>query len=305
MKNVFVLGSINMDMVISTPYMPKNGETLTGSNFFLNGGGKGANQAVAASKQGANVSLIAGVGNDVFGSDLIGKLNEYGVNTTFVKKIDNINTGVAMIIIEDGDNRIILDSGANGEIKFTDIDLALLNAQDGDIFITQLENNFDAVLYGLKTAKEKGLITIFNPAPAVVLDKEFFSYVDYLILNETESEIFTNVLPVDEASMNEVYKKFVEMGVKNLIITLGSRGSVCFQGNDKHIINSHKVNAIDTTAAGDTYVGSFAAQLANGLSVVDSLNYASLCSALTCLKRGAQQSIPTKEEVELYKKHTK
>lgn len=302
MKNIFVLGSINMDMVISTPYMPKNGETLTGSNFFLNGGGKGANQAVAASKQGGNVKLIASVGSDVFGGDLIAKLNEYGVETTYTKILDNTNTGVAMIIIEDGDNRIILDSGANGKISKELIDEALALANEGDIFITQLENNFDAVLYGLKVAKEKGLITIFNPAPAKKLSNEYFSYVDYLVLNETECEIFTNILPEAEESMVEAYEAFKKMGVKNLIITLGSKGSVCFTKDEKLVINAHKVKAIDTTAAGDTYVGAFASRLAINESVLDSLNYASLCSALTCLKKGAQQSIPTLDEVLNFKK---
>lgn len=303
MKNIYVLGSINMDMVISTPYMPKNGETLTGSNFFLNGGGKGANQAVAAGKQGSNVKLIASVGDDVFGTDLIAKLNEYNVNTSFINRLANTNTGVAMIIIEDGDNRIILDSGANGKISKEDIDNALAEANNGDIFITQLENNFDAVLYGLKCAKAKGMTTIFNPAPAKVLDNEFFKYVDYLILNETECEIFTGILPTDEASMIKAYEKFQEMGVGNLIITLGSKGSICFSGEEKLVIKAHKVKAIDTTAAGDTYVGSFASRLALGESVLDSLNYASLCSALTCLKKGAQQSIPTLEEVIEYQKN--
>ena len=301
MKNIYVLGSINMDMVISTPYMPKNGETLTGSNFFLNGGGKGANQAVAASKQGANVKLIASVGADVFGSDLINKLNEYGVDTEYVNSLSGVNTGVAMIIIEDGDNRIILDSGSNGKITKEQIDTALLNAEKDDIFITQLENNFDAVLYGLKTAKEKGMITIFNPAPAKVLDNEFFTYVDYLVINETECEIFTGILPIDDDTKDLAYKKLQEMGVGNLIITLGSKGSVCFSGSQKLVIKAHKVDAVDTTAAGDTYVGSFASQLALGHSALDSLTYASLCSALTCLKKGAQQSIPYKEEVEAFK----
>ena len=292
-----------MDMVINTPYMPKNGETLTGSNFFLNGGGKGANQAVAASKQGGNVKLIASVGSDVFGSDLITKLNEYGVNTSYTTTLEGVNTGVAMIIIEDGDNRIILDCGANGKITYQLVDNALAQANIGDVFITQLENNFDAVLYGLKSAKTKGMTTIFNPAPAKVLDLEFFKYVDYLILNETECEIFTGILPESEETMVEAYHKFQTMGVKNLIITLGSKGSICFSGEEKLVIKAHKVKAIDTTAAGDTYVGSFASGLALDKSVGESLNYASLCSALTCLKKGAQQSIPTLAEVIEYQKN--
>ena len=205
-----------------------------------------------------------------------------------------------MIIIHNNDNRIILDGGANHKISLSQIDEALKEAKENDIFITQLENNIDAVIYGLKQAKEKNMITIFNPAPAKVLDNDIYNYIDYLILNETECEILANVYPEDEDKINEVYKK---LGVKNLIITLGSKGSLLVKENEIQAIKPNKVNAVDTTAAGDTYVGVFASQIAKGISEIDALNYASIASSLTCLKEGAQQSIPYEAEVLEYIKN--
>lgn len=294
MRKIYVLGSINMDMVITTPYIPAEGETLSGNNFFLNGGGKGANQAVAAAKQNVITHLIGNVGNDIFGKDLINNLKNYKVDTTYLGELDNIPTGVAMIIIHNNDNRIILDGGANHKVTYTQIDEALKTAGINDIFITQLENNIDAVIYGLKKAKENKMVTIFNPAPAKILDSEIYNYIDYLILNETECEILSGLYPKDEATINEVYNK---LGVKNLIITLGSKGSLLVKSNEIVKISPNKVNAVDTTAAGDTYVGVFASQLVKGKSEIDALNYASITSSLTCLKEGAQQSIPYEHEV--------
>ena len=294
MRKIYVLGSINMDMVITTPSIPAEGETLTGSNFFLNGGGKGANQAVAAAKQNVMTHLIGNVGNDIFGKDLINNLTNYRVDTTYLGKLDNVPTGVAMIIIHNNDNRIILDGGANHKVTYNQIDEALNSTEENDIFITQLENNIDAVIYGLKKAKENNMVTIFNPAPAKILDSEIYNYIDYLILNETECEILSGLYPKDETTINEVYSK---LNVKNLIITLGSKGSLLVKSNEIVKINPNKVNAVDTTAAGDTYVGVFASQLIKGKSEIDALNYASITSSLTCLKEGAQQSIPYEHEV--------
>lgn len=295
MKKVIVLGSINMDMVITTPYIPQSGETLTGSNFFLNPGGKGANQAVAAAKQNVETMMIACVGKDAFGNDLLDKLNnKYKVNCKYIHQIENVPTGVAMIIVCNHDNRIILDAGTNHKITKEYVDEALQEALPGDIFVSQLENNLDAIYYGFKKAKEKGLTTIFNPAPAIELDKELFKSVDYLVLNETEFEIISKIKPTSK----ENYKACYEMlNVKGLIITLGSKGSIFVDKNRMVEIKAHKIQAVDTTAAGDTYVGVFASLLAKDIDVIKALEYASAASALTCLKEGAQQSIPYEQDV--------
>ena len=294
MNKIYVVGSINMDMVITTPYIPAEGETLTGSNFFLNGGGKGANQAVAAAKQNVKTFLIGNVGNDIYGKDLINNLSDYNVDTTYLHKLNDTPTGVAMIIIHNNDNRIILDGGANHKVTYNQIDEALMSAEENDIFITQLENNMNAVTYGLIQAKEHKMITIFNPAPAKEINKELYNYIDYLILNETECEILSGLYPKDEDVIKQVYEK---LSVNNLIITLGSKGSLLVKKDEIIKISPNKVDAIDTTAAGDTYVGVFASQLVKGKNKGDALNYASIASSLTCLKKGAQQSIPFEKEV--------
>jgi ribokinase len=289
-----VVGSINMDLILNMKKVPETGENVLGTSYGYANGGKGANQAVAAAKQNVITHLIGNVGNDIFGKDLINNLTTYKVDTTYLGKLDNTPTGVAMIIIHNNDNRIILDGGANHKVAYAQIDEALDAAEENDIFITQLENNIDAVMYGLKKAKENNMITIFNPAPAKILDSEIYSYIDYLILNETECEILSGLYPKDDHTINEVYSK---LGVKNLIITLGSKGSLLVKENEIVKINPNKVNAVDTTAAGDTYVGVFASQLLKGENEIDALNYASIASSLTCLKEGAQQSIPYEKEV--------
>ena len=289
-----------MDMVISTPYIPKKGETITGNNFFLNGGGKGANQAVAVAKQNAKVYMIGNVGNDVFGNELLQNLNNYNVDTSHLCTLKNSSTGVAMIILCNNDNRIILDGGANHNISFSQIDEALKNAKENDIFISQLENNLDSIVYGYKKAKERKMITIFNPAPAKELDSNIFKFIDYLVLNETECKILTGLSPKNNTIIKEIYQK---LKVETLIITLGSKGSLLIKKDSIKKIKAEKINPIDTTAAGDTYVGVFASQLIKNKAEIEALQYASIASALTCLKEGAQKSIPYESEVLNYIKN--
>lgn len=297
MKKIYVLGSMNIDLVIHTPYMPKNGETLTGSNFFINEGGKGANQAVAASKQDIFTYLIGCLGDDIFSKKILHSLKKYHVQTDFVQILKNTNTGTAMIIIENNDNRIILDSGSNALIDTSLIDTALNNAESNDIFITQLENNLEAITYGLKKAKNQNMITIFNPAPAKMLDSNIYQYVDYLIVNESECKILTNISPTNNQNYKLAFKFFEKYGLKNLIITLGKKGAVFINLKEFIKVKANKVQAIDTTAAGDTFVGVFASSISLNKPIKEALNYACLCSSLTCLKKGAQQAIPTKKDV--------
>ena len=178
MKKIFVVGSINTDLVISAPYIPKAGETLTGSGFFTAHGGKGANQAVAAARLGGNVFMCGCVGNDEFGASAVSELKKDGIDVTNVRIVDGVPTGTAVIIIESGDNRIILDKGANACLSREDIDKALSSAKSGDIYLTQLENPIDIIGYGLKKAKEKGLFVVLNPAPANTDIMPFIKYCD-------------------------------------------------------------------------------------------------------------------------------
>ncbi len=303
MNQIYVLGSINMDLTISVKRMPKRGETLSGEHFFTNGGGKGANQAVACAKQGCVTHLIGSIGADAFADDLFEGLKQYGVDTKFVSNMPDTSSGVAMVIIDaNHDNRIILDGGANLCISQKQIDIALADANPGDILITQLENNIDAVQYALCSAKEHGLITIFNPAPAIKLSHDIYRYVDILIVNETECEILTDIQVTDETSMMQAYLKLAKLGVNTLVITLGERGSICFNNGTQYQQTALSVDAIDTTAAGDTFVGSLASEIAKGVDLQRSLKYATVASALTCCKRGAQCSIPSYDEVCAYAK---
>lgn len=299
MKRVFVLGSINMDLVISVGRMPQRGETMHGKDFFANGGGKGANQAVACAKQGVDTYLIGAVGEDVFANDLQKAFESYRLHTQFIQQLPT-STGVAMILIEGGDNRIVLDGGANLCITRAQIDEALAWADPGDYFVTQLENNEVAVHYGLARAREKGMITIFNPAPAVAQPRDIYENVDILVLNETECQILTGILPENGAAMEKAYDIAAQWGVRCFVLTLGSRGSVCFTAEGRYPVSSYKVEAVDTTAAGDTFVGTLVAQLARGNAMPQALKYASAASALTCCKKGAQCAIPTIQEVNAY-----
>ncbi len=288
MKKIFIVGSLNMDLVINSPYMPKAGETVTGSNFMTNGGGKGANQATACGKLGGNAVMCGVVGNDSFGETLINNLKSSGVDTTFIRKQENVSTGIAVIVVAEGDNRIILDKGANAHLTEKDIDAALSRAEKGDIYLTQLENPIDIIGYGLKKAKSLGLYTILNPAPANVDIAEYFAYVDLITPNETECEIF--------GGKDNLFKK----GIKTVITTLGSKGYEIATENSSAVYPCLKVKAVDTTAAGDTLCGGLSVGLAEGKSLEESIAFGSKAASIACTRRGAQQSVPTRAEVTEY-----
>ena len=289
MKKVIIVGSLNTDLVINAPYAPVGGETLMGSGFMINSGGKGANQACACAKLGGNAYMCGCVGNDSFGSELIDNLKNVGVNTDFIRKVDNTPSGVAVIVVTNGENRIIIDSGANGYLSKSDIDNVLEIATQGDIYLTQLENPIDVIGYGLMRAKEKGLFTVLNPAPANTDILKFAEYVDIITPNETESEIL--------GGKEALFAK----GIKTIITTLGSRGfEIATQGEAK-IYPCIKITPVDTTAAGDTACGGLCAMLSQGMDLVKAMEFSSRAASIACTRAGAQKSIPTKDEVDSYK----
>ena len=289
MKNIFIVGSLNYDLVINAPYMPVGGETLKGSDFMTNAGGKGANQAYACGKLGGHAFMCGAVGNDSFGDTLLSSLNSVGVNTDFVKKVEKTSTGVAIIVVTEGENRIIIDSGANALVTKDDIDSFLEKAKKGDIFLTQLENPIDIVGYALEKAKEKGLLVVLNPAPANKEIKKYLKYVDIITPNETELEIL--------GGKDELFN----CGIETVITTLGSKGYEIATKNGAKIYPCIKVKAVDTTAAGDTASGGLCVKLAEGKSIEESMAFGSLCASIACTKRGAQMSVPSLDEVEAYK----
>ena len=265
--------------------MPLGGETIRGNGFMTNCGGKGANQAYACGKLGGDAYMCGCVGNDDFGTRLINSLNSAGVNTDFINKIDNTSTGVAVIVVTEGENRIIIDSGANGHLRKEHIDKMLEIAKEGDIYLTQLENPIEVIGYGLKMAKEKGLFTVLNPAPASLEIKKYFNYVDIITPNETELEI----LGGKEA--------LFDSGIKTVITTLGANGYEIADKNGATVYPCIKVKAVDTTAAGDTASGGLCVGLSQDKSLEESMAYGSLAASIACTRRGAQQSVPTKDEV--------
>lgn len=288
MKSIYIAGSLNADLCIESPYMPEAGETITGTGFMINGGGKGANQATAAAKLGGKVKFCGVVGEDVFGEKFLQGLASAGVDVSFSRKAKNVPTGVAVILLCNGDNRIVLDKGANALLSERDIDGFLSDAKEGDLFMTQLENPIPVIAYGLKKAKEKGLITILNPAPANAEIKPWLSFVDIVTPNETELALLGGKGALFEA------------GIGTIVTTLGSRGYEISDGAKSIRYPCPKVKAVDTTAAGDTLCGGLAVGLAEGRTTEDACAFGSKAASIACTRKGAQQSIPTREEVLLY-----
>ena len=303
MKKIVVFGSINTDLTITTPYIPTNGETIKGSDFHINHGGKGANQAVAASRLGADVQMIGCIGNDEFGKNALINLKNENVGTTYIRVIDDIPSAVAIIIRTFKDNRIILDSGANELLSAEDLDTFMLKHNvKGSLFLAQLENNPEEVYKALKKAKTSGMITIFNPAPAIKIPDEIYGIIDYLIVNQSESEILTGINPLTENECINVYQILKEKGIKNLIITLGVLGSFVINETENKKIDGVKVETVDSTGAGDAYIGAFSYSIANNNSITKACEFASYASALAVTKVGAQIPLPSLDEVNCFKR---
>jgi ribokinase len=302
MKKLIVLGSLNMDISIQSDYMPKSGETMNGYGFLMNSGGKGGNQAVAAAKAGIDVAMIAKVGNDTFGKQLVDDLKNYGVDVSNVEIAKDVSSGVAVITRCNNDNRIILNNGANHTLDMDSIKEKLDKiANKGDIFLTQLENELEIVTKSIIYAKELGLYTILNPAPALKIDDELYKYLDLVILNQSECELLIGIYPDDENTYKTVLDIFTNKGV-DVIITLGTDGSITNYAGSYDHIKSRKVEVVDTTAAGDSYIGALCRYLVNDKNFLEGLRFASDVAALTVTKKGAQVSIPYFNEVkEFYK----
>ena len=297
MKKVVVIGSINMDLVTVCKRAPKGGETLFGDEFFQVPGGKGANQAVAIGKLGTEVKMLGKVGADSFGKDLIKSMNESGVDTSCIEE-GKKSTGIAKIIVEEnGQNRILVVAGANSEVDREYIDRHLAVIKECDIVVAQLEIPVETVTYAFEKAKEYGKMTILNPAPARELGDDLIKNSDLIIPNESELAVITGVETETEEEITKAGKKLLDMGVSNLIVTLGSKGSLHLNRETCEFHSAYKVKAIDTTAAGDSFIGGLVRELESG-NIGEAIEFATKVSAIAVTRRGAQTSIPTIEEVE-------
>lgn len=298
MSKVIVFGSLNMDLSIESDHMPTLGETIIGNGFLTNPGGKGANQAVAASKLGAPVVMLGAVGEDAFGDQMIAALAEQGVQCEYIARSAKCPTGVALITRVKGDNFITIDSGANYSTTFEEVKEALDDlAEGGDVFLCQLECDFDTTMQALVNAHERGMYTVVNPAPARKLPEWVLPHLDLVVVNEGECEMLTGIYPEDETSARRAMKQLTDAGIGSIAITLGERGSMVWsQGRFFESVPS-PVPAIDTTCAGDTYIGALVAGYSRGLPIDASLEIATKASALAITKVGAQQSIPYLNEL--------
>lgn len=296
---IYIVGSLNMDLVIRAPRVPEAGETLSGEGFMTNPGGKGANQAVAVAKLGGEAYMVGCVGRE-FGRELTDALRGYGVHADYVRTETDISSGIAVIVVAERDNRIILDAGSNDRTDSALVDRAFADAQAGDYLLVQLEIGLSTVAYALKEAKKRGMVTVLNPAPAARLPQELYEFCDWFMPNQTEAEFYTGIYPSDEESVRRCAEKLGQLGVKNVLITLGTDGSAAVSGGEFRRTDAVPAEAVDTTAAGDTYVGAFVTRLSEGADIDTAMRFASTASALTVTRRGAQCAIPIREEVEAY-----
>lgn len=299
---VVVIGSLNMDLVTRAPRLPRGGETLIGQSFATVSGGKGANQAVAAARLGAQVSMVGCVGSDAYGEELRGALMVEQIDCQAVSTVEG-SSGVALIVVDDNSqNAIVIVAGANGALTPQVIDRFDAVLQAADVIICQLEVPDATVGHALKRGRELGKIVILNPAPASrPLPADWYASIDYLIPNESEASALSG-LPVDSlASAETAATRLIALGAGKVIITLGAQGSMFANGTGFEHFPAPTVKAVDTTAAGDTFVGGFAAALASGKTEAEAIRFGQVAAALSVTRAGAQPSIPTLPEVQAYK----
>jgi ribokinase len=296
---IAVVGSANIDLTTFTDDYPRPGETIFGREFSLGFGGKGANQAVAARKCGAEVAMIARVGDDLFGEATLKNFRDVGIDTTHVTITPGVSTGVAPILVDSsGQNRIIVVKGANDRLSPADIDAASDLLGRASMIVLQLEVPLETVYHTLRFAHDRGVKTILNPAPAQALDTSVASLADYLIPNETEAEALSGVAVRDLASAHECAARLLKDSWRRVIVTLGANGSLLAGGDGDRHIAPFEVKPVDTTGAGDAFIGSLAHFLSSGLDELEAISRANLYAALSTLAVGTQKSFVTAEEFE-------
>lgn len=297
MQKLTVLGSINADHVIQVPHFPQPGETLSGQNYHIVYGGKGANQAVAAARLGAKVDFIACIGEDKIGLEMKQAFQKDGINTESIATIQGETTGIAMIQVTDsGENSIVISAGANAHLTTDIVDKFKQKILDADALLMQLETPLDAIIYATKIAKQAGKHTVLNPAPAKALPDELLAQLTMITPNETEAELLTGVKVVDEQSAAQAAAVFHQKGVAIVLITLGAKGVFISHNALQKIIPGFRVQAKDTTAAGDTFNGALVSALLEQKPLEEAIQFAHAAAAISVTRFGAQTSIPSRQE---------
>ena len=298
MKKIIVIGSSNVDMVVRTSHLPAPGETILGGEFFMNQGGKGANQAVAIKRWGGNLIFMAKLGNDVLGRQSVGYFKKEGIDTRYIALDEDSASGVALISVDDhAENSIVVASGANMLLNEQDVDKMLEEMCEGDILLMQLEIPLQTVEYAARKAFGKGVKVVLNPAPARSLPKELFRHLYMVTPNRIEAEMLTGIKIANDADVEKVAEEICAMGVKNVIITLGSKGCLIREEGVSYRIDAFKVEPVDTTAAGDTFNGALCVGLSEGMDLKQAAVMASKASSIAVTRMGAQSSIPYREEL--------
>ena len=297
--DVVVVGSVNMDMTVRCKHLPIPGQTILGDSFVTNPGGKGANQAVAASKCGAKTQLVARVGNGMFIPRFIEMYDRVGLGHEHMTRDTSTPSGTALIFVDDdGENMIVVAPGANQKLSISDVDAARETLQGAKVMILQLEIPLETVVHAAELAKQNGLTVILNPAPVRDLPPALLENVDIMVANEVEVAILTGAQEVDTSTAATACKPLIDSGVKHVITTLGKDGAIITSGDGATKVRGFRVNAIDTTSAGDTFVGALACALTEGKPLEEAALFANAAAALTCTKQGAQQAMPTRQEVD-------
>jgi ribokinase len=296
---VTVIGSLNMDLVTYVTRLPQTGETIIGQDFQQMPGGKGANQANAIAKLGAPVRMLGGVGADAMGEALLAALQQDGVDISQIGRFSDISTGIATITVDSaGHNWIVVTPGANYRFVAEQLQNRKAALDDSGIIVTQLEIPLETVRYALQAAKGVGKTTILNPAPAVELDDAILAFVDILIPNETELELLSGASLHTETDIIAASRRLINRGVQEVIVTLGEKGCMYVNSERFRSFQAYQVNAVDTTAAGDSFIGGMAVALSEGKTIEEAVSFAMAVAALTVTKKGAQSSLPYRREVE-------
>jgi ribokinase len=297
---IVVVGSANTDLQFMSDTLPRGGETLFGTKFDMGFGGKGANQAVAASLCGAHVGMVAAVGGDLLGAETIRNFKAVGVDTSGVRVIDAAATGAALILVEpDGENRIIVVKGANDLLRPADVDAAANQLAAADMILLQFEIPLETVYHTIRFAKAHNVRCLVNPAPALPANLAELGAADYLIVNETEAEVMTGRTARTEAQLNDCVEQLLGSGFRRVVLTLGARGALLASARERVHLPPFPVQAVDTTGAGDAFIGSLATFLGEGLEEHEAVTRANLYAALSATRVGTQKSFARRDQFEV------
>jgi len=301
MSKIVVVGSINMDVVIRVPHIPAEGETILARGIGYVGGGKGANQAVAVGRLGGDVSMIGRVGKDDFGKILFDNLQTAGIDTTGVEWDDETSSGTAYINVSDaGENNIVVYAGANGRVDVAQVKRHEALFEQAEYCLIQMEIPFETIRYVVELCRAKGVKLLFNPAPAPAspLPMELLQELYMFIPNETELEL----LCPGTDSREDKARRLLEAGVRNVIVTLGSQGSMLINGEGVQYFSAIPVKPVDTTAAGDSFIGGLVVAMSEGKDIGQAIQFGALVAGIAVSREGAQSSIPDRDMVEAYGK---